>query len=506
MIHFIVVYGFQMATSAVLVPLSKLMDNEDNEILDRIIKLAFDFLPEGWQQWSISSEYASDIDLKLDAQTLNKLKFALPTVGLVRAFYPDARSISEKAFRRMKDELLRWPFCRGLIIGPPELSRKIRASHMQHELIIQSVAHLKPLMISRTEASLQINQEASDEDENYEKENLIPRKRKHSSTESRPDNTRLIQLETRQERIESLLEELVHQRQRQTATEEPDGESDSSVSSDQSMAEEEWNAPNFALNSSMDLISFDPQTKEQEPAIPDPLPELAEQAIKCQRLGEQGWNKIRYMEAQKKLHASGVFSPLKTNLQMNCTVSRSTCENLEKIEGVYGILTHGLLLQRKYFQEAIKILVTKHPTISEEIKILFTDTSSSFKTTSDDLLQYVCGKRAEVIEARRKCFLPKNGIIEQTVRKIPPSKTHIFDQDQIKEINFQNHGQTSSYRRFHSKENRKFNFDKPRKTFKSTTRHKSSSFTRNRDDKKIYKSSNKTDRTSNENRKIKRSF
>nr|CAI5827075.1 unnamed protein product [Callosobruchus analis] len=63
-----------------------------------------------------------------DPQILNKIRFALPTVGLVQAFNPGATHISEKGYMEMKLKMLTFPFCIGLIIRPTCLAAKIRGS------------------------------------------------------------------------------------------------------------------------------------------------------------------------------------------------------------------------------------------------------------------------------------------------------------------------------------------------------------------------------------------
>lgn len=52
---------------------------------------------------------------------------------------------------------------------------------------------------------------------------------------------------------------------------------------------------------------------------------------------------------------------------------------------------------------------------------------SVFRQLSDDVLQYVCGRRAEVIEQRRKLFLPKNNQVASLMEAIPPSSSHLFE-------------------------------------------------------------------------------
>ncbi|CAH1996222.1 unnamed protein product [Acanthoscelides obtectus] len=61
-----------------------------------------------------------------------------------------------------------------------------------------------------------------------------------------------------------------------------------------------WSAPDIHQEDYM-CVNFTPITKEQEPAIPPPKPHILLQGKECQRLGLATFNKIRYLEVQKKL-------------------------------------------------------------------------------------------------------------------------------------------------------------------------------------------------------------
>nr|CAH7735176.1 unnamed protein product [Callosobruchus chinensis] len=97
----------------------------ENEVLSRLKQLAQQWLPNGWRDWQVA-QGAADEQEQLDQQTLNKLRFGLPTIGIAKAFNPEARTLKEKPYRDMKTQMLQWGFCRGLIIGPPELAARIR--------------------------------------------------------------------------------------------------------------------------------------------------------------------------------------------------------------------------------------------------------------------------------------------------------------------------------------------------------------------------------------------
>ncbi|KAI5700556.1 hypothetical protein M8J75_000510 [Diaphorina citri] len=55
--------------------------------------------------------------------------------------------------------------------------------------------------------------------------------------------------------------------------------------------EEESNSEDEA-GISPPLFSLAPSTREREPSVPDPDPELASQGISCQKLGSPAWNRF----------------------------------------------------------------------------------------------------------------------------------------------------------------------------------------------------------------------
>lgn len=66
----------------------------DDIILSRLKVLAQENLPDGWIKWEASRASREEIfGDKIDAAVLNKLTFALPTLGLARAFDPDRRPL-----------------------------------------------------------------------------------------------------------------------------------------------------------------------------------------------------------------------------------------------------------------------------------------------------------------------------------------------------------------------------------------------------------------------------
>lgn len=147
-----------MAQERTLITLADLLDEhgaseQEDEILGRIKLLAQESLPDGWTRWEVSPASKEDVfGEKIEANVLCKLTFALPTVGLVRAFDPEADHLSEKGYRDIRIKLLDWAFTRALIIGPPSIANRIRGSAARTELFKEAVEPLKALMHTRREA------------------------------------------------------------------------------------------------------------------------------------------------------------------------------------------------------------------------------------------------------------------------------------------------------------------------------------------------------------------
>nr|CAI5844757.1 unnamed protein product [Callosobruchus analis] len=64
--------------------------------------------------------------------------------------------------------MLEWPFCIGLIIGPPSMANRIRSSAVKHDLIMAALEDIRPLLISRKEACRQLLGESSSDESSSE--------------------------------------------------------------------------------------------------------------------------------------------------------------------------------------------------------------------------------------------------------------------------------------------------------------------------------------------------
>ncbi|XP_074113716.1 uncharacterized protein LOC141536849 isoform X1 [Cotesia typhae] len=402
---------------------------EEDRVLDRIKLLAQESLTTGWQNWKtldLSKESLFGREQEVDPHFLYKLRFALPTVGLAQAFNPEAVDLPEKQYKDLKISMLNWSFCRALIMSPPALVNKLKGSVRQAEIFLHVIEPVKSLCISRIQAAEKLRQQVEEsQSENYQG---VKRLSQDTGNHSVVERSKVAALQDEMnhmfeivfEKIQKIEQKGKKRGREESSKEEEEFESSSEPSSDDdshSIISSAWtppvmedprinrpisqpiNPPVKPMND-LEALSFNPQVKEKESLIPPPTSEIKVQGIDCQKLGSASWNTMRYKEVQKKLHASPVFDSLKINTQLKGLVSESYYLTLlERMDELTGTLTHGFLKQRQYLMEGMKSLATKYPEAYNDIKEAFLS-DSQFKETSDDLLQFTCGRRAEIIEMR----------------------------------------------------------------------------------------------------------
>lgn len=399
-----------------------------DEILDRLKELARNTLPIGWRDWTLINSI--DLDFEVDPSILNKLRFVLPTEGIARAFDPSATSLKEHPFRGMKVKMLSWAFCRGLVFCPSSLSMQIRGSSSSHETMMEAISSLKSSLLSREAADLLLSGSSSD----------IPSQRASSSKDSTTPpggvEARLSAQEARTQRIESALEGILKELQKKNQPEQPDHEDLSCYSSDSEISSvaDEWQAPAmFDDSEGEELIiepdisfAFEPSIKELEPIVPPPSVGIEAQGIECQRLNSSGWAKIPFAEAQKEIQAGGMFSRLKINPEIEAHPSKEG-ELLANMDGTLGVLTHALLLQREMLKSAMKEVFKKHSAAAPVLREHLESKDSPFRKVSDCLLQFVCGKRSDVFQKRRKNLEAATKVSPKFLKEIPPSEAFLFE-------------------------------------------------------------------------------
>ncbi|CAH1998273.1 unnamed protein product [Acanthoscelides obtectus] len=183
----------QMAMATNFVTLGELwsshveMEEEDEAIFSRIKVLIENHLPDGWRDWKVIDWKKEDLfGKKIDHKVLNKIRFALPTLELVKAFYPEATSVGEKTYRNIKLRLLDWNLCRALIMSPRQVACQLRGSMAQAELFNKAVEPLKHTMRSRELTSEALS---TDGESNYTSRSKRRRCQSSSSDDEYPVRT-----------------------------------------------------------------------------------------------------------------------------------------------------------------------------------------------------------------------------------------------------------------------------------------------------------------------------
>ncbi|KOB73346.1 Uncharacterized protein OBRU01_10887 [Operophtera brumata] len=173
---------------------------------------------------------------------------------------------------------------------------------------------------------------------------------------------------------------------------------------------------------------------------------MIKKGTECQLLGTTTWNNLKYREVEKGLEASPIFTALKINPQLaNATPKWCSSENIIKLDQTCAVFKHVLLLQRQAFEEGIQKVAQEAgmPSVAESIHRNLLSKESKFRKLSDKAIQYACGRRADAIATRRSFYKPPNIGLDSLLKSIPPSLTHLFDEEKLTECIRQNGASTA---------------------------------------------------------------
>uniref|UniRef100_A0A8D8WYH8 Uncharacterized protein n=1 Tax=Cacopsylla melanoneura TaxID=428564 RepID=A0A8D8WYH8_9HEMI len=90
--------------------------------LTTVKKIILDSFPDGWREWRVISSVA---EFSIPPNQRNKVRFAIPSVRLVKAHEPALDYLSERRSRAIKERLLSWPLGKALIFSPSQISIEI---------------------------------------------------------------------------------------------------------------------------------------------------------------------------------------------------------------------------------------------------------------------------------------------------------------------------------------------------------------------------------------------
>lgn len=505
-----------MRDLALLVP----EDEEEANAFKAIVRSIKNNYPNEWENWKVnqSVSYEDLFGKEISSAMDSKLRFGIPTIDLVRAFYPEAKDLSERAYRYLRKVVINWPLGRALVYSPHTIAAQVHepsyhefmdtvrdlrtqgkltnrdktSKIMSNESYEQQSARSTPLSGSSKSKKV-INELFSDHDNRTSSATKRrseergasppPKRRDVARSEDHSNSTYLLEVvvQKQMEMFSKILEmqsdtnnnmKKLYEHATKPAdlnasidsvpdsTQEDEERADCSRSpmvdwenenSDADFVEYTDDAEEAIKNEiasaqrRLEVIkatkatkekstSFDfkPCTTEVEPKFSKADPVLAEQGIECQRLGTDNWKYIRYSEVQKQFQATPTFSALKVNnLFAGVTPSWTSVAILEKTDLILGAITNGLLQQRQIFEELCDKLPQE---VKQRVGHEFLGNNSKFRKNSDALLQYVCGRRGEVIQQRRDTYKVKNKALHEIIHSIPPSECHLFKEPELTQV------------------------------------------------------------------------
>lgn len=248
---------------------------------------------------------------------------------------------------------------------------------------------------------------------------------------------------------------------------------------------------------------------------------LLAKLTELQHFNQDDWYAIRFSDAQKKYLATPGFVELKVNDELKKFEAAALKEDNRSflLERSYAALSNALLCQKDELQKSLQNLVdwasnSKESLTSdllfEKIQTLFSKESNYCKVT-DDLLQLVCGRRADLIKLRREALLRQitEDFHRGVLHKIPPSSQFLFKEDSVQNY-FQKMGGadklTSSLRRIPDTRSQSNYYSNPKP---STSKQSDSKIFRRKASAKKENQSNQAGvrrRNSREQRKGKKSY
>ncbi|XP_061713461.1 uncharacterized protein LOC133522224 [Cydia pomonella] len=447
--------------------------------IDKLHDAILPFMPLDWKDWQIEDVNIQElIGDPPDPKIINKLRYAIPTADIAAAF--SLKELSEKTYKSIKLKMLEWPFTRALIYAPYSLAVKIHGNNVEN--VLNAIRMMKPHLRSREETDNFLKgrspSRASKRAPSTPTRSPIRSKRLRTpETTEKTQSTRMdpiaAALEKQTEMFSALMQQMLAasnnttervvqavnavkertdriqvsddvQMADQTIAEADSSYSDIDIGSDNESEEgqEEQISPSAPVpiwNDKTEAIAglcFDTITTEAEPPVPAADADMVAKGAKCQRLGSDTWNNLRYKDAEKTLHGTPVFTALKINPQLSKITPRwCNPDILLKIDKTLGVLTHAFLLERRALEDGLQQIAREvnDPLVIKSIHQNVLSKESGYRRISDQALQYVCGRRSEVISARRAFYSSSDMACDTVMQNIPPSKTHLFDEAMLSE-------------------------------------------------------------------------
>jgi hypothetical protein len=173
--------------------------------------------------------------------------------------------------------------------------------------------------------------------------------------------------------------------------------------------------------------------------------EHAEILDKLQHFGSNDWSQVRYIDAQNTYVSSPGFTELESN-DMVKTFDRN--RPLAVTEKTLAAVSHALIMQNEKLKDGFDTFVSwlgaqgecTVELVTDKINEIFSE--GEYSRTHLDLLQMVCGRRADIIQQRRDGVLHyvRDRYMKEALRKIPPTQEHLFDDKRFSDCIIRNGG------------------------------------------------------------------
>lgn len=217
---------------------------------------------------------------------------------------------------------------------------------------------------------------------------------------------------------------------------EPESDSDISIHPSEGLRVSlGYNEPLINKPKKDKVFEFAVSTNLKEPVVENASEGRLHVLNKLHHFNTNDWQRVRYLETEKKYVAKPGFFELDVNTELrHCDTNSSWLRLLDRS---FGGLTHGLIQQNELlksnFQQIIEWThspgcVLNADTLFEKISSMFSERSPYMKV-SEDLLQLSCGRRADIIQRRRDCILSgvKDRYVKEDLQKIPPTQNNLFN-------------------------------------------------------------------------------
>lgn len=186
------------------------------------------------------------------------------------------------------------------------------------------------------------------------------------------------------------------------------------------------------LNQGKLQINLDLETKLKEPTVPKASQAFLDMLGSIQHFEKEEWSEVRYAEVQKLYNQTPGFIDLEANEEIR---PYDQLRHLAHTDKAYAALTLCVLKQREALKVALQSLLlwsreqgnsSGTDSLLDRLNELFC--KGEYSKVSTDLLQLVCGHRAEAIQMRRDGIIKsvRDPLTKFALRRVPPSNRNLF--------------------------------------------------------------------------------